>query len=312
MTEDDRSKYDFSKKTSGLQRISIKSFFSLITGAVMIIVVLSAGVVWFYYKRIYISCGTQGASNLAENLAIIYTNRDIQIERMRLYFAKGSQVYYIDFSGDDWIYLYFNREKVTQLQLLNRLNNNICDLVKPLSMVVGVPFTKVVVVRAGIYPVKSSLNFLDILRWGFRVRLSAARKIMAEPTYSYTLDSGEKVKVFTHKDLASRLEDIIHLPDIVSESLYVEIFNSTSKVGYATYYARYLRLFGVNIVRVENAGVPSYLDNYDVFIYHNTRARGSKTLQLVKNVFSGKRVFFSLQRPDFILTTGDIVVILIK
>ncbi len=278
----------------------------------LVIIVLSIGIVWFYYKHIYISCGSQAVGNLIENLAVIYITQDTQVDYIRLYLAKGSQTYHMDFSGDDWIYLYFDKEKVTQLRLLTRLHNNVCDMAEPLSMVVGVPLTKVVIVKDGRYPIRSSLGFTEALRWGARLRLMSTREVLIKPTYSYRLDSGEEIKVFTHRDLVSKLEGIIRLPDVVSESLYVEVFNSTNKRGYATYYARYLKLFGVNIVRIENAGVPSYLDDYDVFIYYNVRVGNSKTLQLIKNVFSGKKIFFTLQRPDFILTTGDIVIILIK
>jgi len=222
------------------------------------------------------------------------------------------------FKADDWIKLYFNKEDAVQLKFLPRLylDNNgkscqlllqkkLCYILNNLIYLTGVVPTSIVV-RAP----------KQILMVPFKVKtnlLTRANREINISTQDFVLEDGTKIKLYNFSNIFSKIKNLERNDQIFDEGISVEVLNATNKSGYATFWARVLQGLGFQLTHIYtiNHLFDKIPKNTKYYIYINPQIKYSYSVKVIKELFKSN-VYITNKRPKGILTTSDIVIILVK
>jgi hypothetical protein len=224
----------------------------------------------------------------------------------------------INIKSDNWVRVYFsekfNYSQVSELIRLSQLETgkvNYCWLSEQLSLLTGVPLEYMIVRENGI-PVISNLKFFEIFQILGNFDKSDKRKIDLVFVPQEILEDGTKVNVLSFSSFRDQFPQLFKLQEVTNEQAFVEVYNSTPISGYASLVSHKLTMLGIEVSRVGNA---SYQGDtgLDAVVYVRNREQYQKTIELIISALpTGGKVEIKSGRPEGIVTTGDIVVILLK
>lgn len=305
-------------------------FFSknLIIGTLaLFIVLLVFGVVSYFFYYTYIPGESNFASckSLFVKIAskptygiIVETTGDSINEIHILGKNDQSGPVSINMSKDNWVRVYFSDKfKYAQVNQLLRLSTfetgktNYCWLAEQLSLLTGVPL-EFMIVKDGAIPTVSNARFSDIIDISGKFDKSKRNTVDLNFVDPQILEDGTRVSVLTFTAFQDQFPSIFKVQEVTNEQAFVEIYNSSTVTGYASLVSHKLTMLGIEVSRVGNS---SSLDSETSgsIIYVRNKQQYTKTLELViSSLPVGTSFTVKEGRPPNLVTTGDIVVILLK
>lgn len=230
---------------------------------------------------------------------------------------QSTGVVSINIKAENWVNVYFSEtflySQTSELLRLSRLetgNTNYCWLAEQVSLLTGVPLEFLVVRESGI-PTVSNIKMYEFLQIYNQFTKGTKNEINWSLVNAQVLDDGSKVNVLSFNAIRDQFPDLFKIQEITNEQAFVEVYNSSTISGYASLVSHKLTMLGIEVSRVGNTAAPE--ENVDAIVYVKNREQYSKTLELVTSALpTGGKVIIRDGRPSNLVTTGDIVVILLK
>ena len=223
------------------------------------------------------------------------------------------------FKGSDWITLYNTDTTVAQVVTLPHYAKH--ESVKATKFIIrqlvyntGVLPNFVVVIdedfklTASTVNIKSSSDILELLKD------HQATHIKPVLDNLYVLEDGTEVYFNNYRSFSLQYNNFNRLDFLSDEHAFIEVYNSTGVNGYGAFCSHILRQYGIDVSRlgtVEQSSNMGSISKCNAVIYL-ARGLGLETLKFIKYLFDLSDDCVKQGRPDFLLTTGDIVIILNK
>ena len=230
----------------------------------------------------------------------------------------------LDLRASDWVRLYFQNQNYSQVQYLMRaLNQNSlqgCYLFKELTYLTGIVPTRIIY-RLHNKQKRTSfwvynIGFKDYLVFMRAINKGEGIHYVAPDSTKVILEDGTVVNAYVFSNIFPLIKNLIRLPKIEQEGVSVEIYNATNKSGYATFWSKVLTGMGFNVNRVGTAVkrpvVHGTNSNFTYWVYVSNKAKSTYSFKYLSALLGGNKIYFSHTRPDSMVTTGDIVVILLQ
>jgi len=281
-------------------------------GWFIIIVLLLIGVIgWrFSYRSQKCTDFTESLVNLDMDLLIRFS--DDAVDEVVIYIKSQSGSYKLKITGDQWLRIYFGQVRTVQVKYLLRLDDNaqqadLCKITRILEYSTGIPFENIYYFKDGKYYSSSPIR---LLYWIILDKAHKVTQLKIKPKDKFTLEDGSQVDVLTYSDIFDKVKNILSLEEVQKEGIFVEIYNATDKAGYATYWARRLKTLGFLISRAGN--YPQLDVSQDMYVYISPSVQESTTAKTLKSLLKNKNVYWADKRPKYLLTTSEIVIILLR
>jgi|GEM_PF-1913389 len=224
----------------------------------------------------------------------------------------------ITMQKDEWVRVYFSDNfpysQVSELMRLSAIETgktNYCWFAEQLSLLTGVPLEFIVFRTSGI-PVVSTLRFSDYIQLAGQYGGTNTNRLKSDQIPLQVLPDLSKVPVITFTAFREQYPNLFKIQEATNEQAFVEVYNSSPISGYASLVAHKLTMLGIEVSRVGNAAYETENDA-DAILFIRSSEQYQKTVQLViSSLPSGGIVDIQIGRPEGIVTTGDIVVILLK
>ncbi len=258
--------------------------------------------------------------------AEIYVKDNETIDKIRYIFLdkKNEQLYELVLDGKQWVRLYFQTPDYVQVQYMLRTLNDKnkdrtkshCDLYKQLIYLTGVVPSNVSLIYSDkiISFQKTSLKFLWLLDH------TNVKNIETTP-HTAILEDGTKIDTISFNDIFSRIKDFIAIDQVVNEGVLVEIYNATDKNGYATFWSKVLNGMGFDVVRVGtltnknmftgNKNNESDIKQSTFWLYIDPKVKNLESVKILKKLL-GDNVYISDTRPYGVVSTADVVIVLVR
>lgn len=223
----------------------------------------------------------------------------------------------IKLNNKDWVVVYFsNNFNFTQigeflrLSKLEKGNYDYCYILEQLSLTSGIP-VEYVIVDDEIEGISSSVSIAKTQE----ILLTIDQKRPLEFNHTLlpinVLDDGTKVAVTTYESFREQFPTFFKIEEISQEQAFVEVYNATDISGYASIFSRKWSMLGIDISRVGNAAHEEEGEALAI-LYVRNEQQYSRTLAMIKSSFPEGKVSVKIGRPSSLVTTGDIVVFLLK
>jgi hypothetical protein len=249
---------------------------------------------------------------------VVFKTNESLIEDIYLTAPEGAAtIKSIILERRDWVAVYFsNNFTSTQIGEFLRLSKlekgayDYCYVLEQLSLTSGIPIEYVVVddKNEGISSTVSVAMTQDILR---SLEQKPAKKFQKDLLPIRILDDGSKVSLTTFDSFKEQFPNFFKIDEISQEQAFVEVYNATPIDGYASIFSRKWSMLGIDISRVGNATHEPVNDMIAV-LYVRNELQFTRTLATIKSSFPEGKVMVKQGRPSNLVTTGDIVVFLLK
>lgn len=222
----------------------------------------------------------------------------------------------IELESKDWVVVYFsNNFNYTQvgeflrLSKLEKGNYDYCYILEQLSLTSGIPVEYVIVddKTEGLSSTVSIAKTQDIL--SSIEHKTAGSNCSLLPVK--TLEDETKVTVTTYESFKEQYPTFFNISEIAQEQAFVEVYNATPIDGYASIFSRKWTMLGIDISRIGNA-MHEPVGEATAIIYVKNEQQYARTMAMIKSSFETGKVAVKQGRPDTLVTTGDIVVFLLK
>lgn len=223
----------------------------------------------------------------------------------------------IRLTSSDWVPVYFSKNftftQIGEILRLSRLETgdyDPCYVIEQLSLTSGVPVEYILIddSEKGLQTTVTIAEAQELLRGieqntplQLRTNLLGLRK----------LDDGTEVSVITYEAFREQYPDFFKIDEIAQEQAFVEVYNATDISGYASIVSRKWAMLGIDISRIGNATYEEVGDALAVMYVRDSLAY-SRTQAIIKSSFPNGKLVVKEGRPSNLVTTGDIVVFLIK
>jgi hypothetical protein len=127
----------------------------------------------------------------------------------------------------------------------------------------------------------------------------------------FLLVDGTSVPVITYSAFKEQFPTFFRIDEVSQEQVFVEVYNVTSIDGYASIIAKKWSMLGIEVSRVNNATYPEATDA-SAIIYVKSIDQFPRTMALIKSSLPQGKIELKIGRPTHMVTTGDIVVFLLK
>ena len=288
----------------------------ILLGIVIGIYILFLGIKYLFYTNFYLECPQTVDVHPNKKrifLQINLTNKN-EINDLSFYFYETSRIYILKFDGQDWVKLYFKKEPYIQLKYLPRLIKtpiNYCRLIEEINSITGIPINDFIIFNNNKLS-RTNLKPIELAYFYITQKLHKKQSLTVTPTLKAQLPDSTPVRLISYEDIQKVTQPLLQDETLLQEGIFVEVYNATQKPGYATLWARRLKTLGINILRAGNSPYfPEYAD-FDVLLFRKDSTTKSKTYSTIKMLLKGKKIIETNQRPQLLLTTGDIVIILLK
>ncbi|WKZ30128.1 MAG: LytR C-terminal domain-containing protein [Candidatus Dojkabacteria bacterium] len=296
-----------------------------------VVTVLSALVgigVWFYY---YSFIPGDGAFNSCQSFfvkireqpayGVIIDVEKESVKKIQVLGINQQQGYVsIDIHSSEWVRVFFSEKfpysQVSELLRLSKLETqsqttNYCWLAEQVSLLTGVPL-EFLIVKQGSIPIATNVKMFQFAQILSQYNNSQRKEFNMDFIPIQLLEDGTKVPVVTFNAFREQYPDIFRIEDIAKEQAFVEVYNSSTISGYASLVSNKLTMLGIEVSRVGNA---SYVDNSqnDAIVFVKQFGAYPRTQELIISALpTGGKVAIREGRPEGVVTTGDIVVILLN
>ncbi len=230
---------------------------------------------------------------------------------------KANNILY--WKGSDWISLYNTDTPVAQIITLPHYAKH--EKIKPLKFIVrqlvyttGVIPNFIVIVDKNFKLLASSVNIKSAQDIVNIIRSHKAIHIKPVLDNLYVLEDGTEVYYTNYRSFALQYSNFNKLDFLADEHAFVEVYNATNLNGYGGFCSHILRQYGIDVSRlgtIEHPAVLAGVQSCNALVYV-PRVAGYKTLQFIRYLFDIPNACVKQGRPPFLLTTGDIVIILNK
>lgn len=227
-----------------------------------------------------------------------------------------SEVKAIHLDGKDWVGVFFSKNfSLTQVGEFLRLSKletgeyDFCYILEQLSLTSGVPveYSLVEDSEKGLSSTVSIAESRSILLSVEQQPKQFKRELLP----LRLLDDGTKVAAITYDSFVEQFPTFFELEGVSHEQAFVEVYNSTEIDGYASILAKRWSMLGIDISRVGNAGHEDVKDVHAI-LYVKDETRFVRTLAMIKSSFPEGSVELRTGRPANVMSTGDVVVFLLK
>jgi len=293
--------------------------------SVFVIVVLGGLTYFFYYLYIPGNNELESCSSLFVKLrerpsyGVMVDMSDKTVESIHIIGRQDSgSLASINLGKDNWVRVYFSENfpnsQVSELLRLSEIETgkvNYCWMAEQLSLLTGVPL-EFMVFKNGSIPTVSTLRFSDYLQLYGQFSQGAQKELNTSLVDPQLLPDERKVPVITFSSFQNQYPSLFKISEVRNEQAFVEVYNSSPVSGYASLVAHKLTMLGIEVSRIGNASYET-TGNEGAIVYVKNVNQYQKTLQLVLSSLPiGSEVKTISERPAGIVTTGDIVVILLK
>lgn len=248
---------------------------------------------------------------------VVFKTSGTAVKEIYLTAPSGiSEVKAIRLEGKDWVGVFFSKNfSLTQVGEFLRLSKletgeyDYCYILEQLSLTSGVPVEYALVEDSekGLSSTVSIAASREIL-----VNIEQQpKRFKRELLPLRLLDDGTKVAAITYDSFVEQFPTFFELEGVSQEQAFVEVYNSTTVDGYASILAKRWSMLGIDISRVGNAAHEEVKDVHAV-LYVRDEARFVRTLAMIKSSFPEGSVTLRTGRPANVMSTGDIVVFLLK
>lgn len=217
-----------------------------------------------------------------------------------------------------WIPIYFSdtftATQIGQIQRFAEFNKqsvDYCSIIEQIGLTTGVPI-EFLIVREKDKTILSTVSMRDINSIFARINKGQNFEIDVSKLPLIILKDETKVRMLSFTSFKEQFPDFFKLDDIAQEQAFVEIYNASSISGYGNLIARKLAMLGVEVSRIGNAPARTEDENFYAIIYLVDPKAYTKTVSLIISTLPNNGYEIREGRPPQIVTTGDIVVILVK
>lgn len=249
---------------------------------------------------------------------VVFKTNESLIENIYLTAPEGvASIKSIILERRDWVAVYFsnnfNSTQIGEFLRLSKLEKgkfDYCYVLEQLTLTSGIPI-EYVIVDDYINGISSSISLAmtqDILQ---SIDSKKPKKFNKSLLPIRILDDGSKVALTTFDSFREQFPVFFNIDDIAQEQAFVEVYNATPIYGYASIFSRKWSMLGIDISRVGNATHELSGDMLAV-LYVKNEPQFSRTLATIKSSFPEGKVLVKQGRPSNLVTTGDIVVFLLK
>jgi hypothetical protein len=249
---------------------------------------------------------------------VIIKTSDTVVEKILLTAPDGvASIKSIALGNKDWVPVYFSDNftssqvgEFLHLSKLERGNFDYCYLLEQLTLTSGIPIEYVIVedAKEGISSTISIAQTQEILSI---VENKPSKLFNRELLPVRVLEDGSKVTLTTFESFKEQFPDFFKIEEISQEQAFVEVYNATSIDGYASIFSRKWAMLGIDISRIGNA-VHDPAGDAVAVIYVKNEQSYTRTLAMIMSSFPEGKVVVKTGRPSNLVTTGDIVVFLLK
>ncbi len=247
----------------------------------------------------------------------VFTISGDLVEKIDITAPDGAGLHSLELSADARVMVYFSNNfmfsQIGELLRFSKLEKNAidyCFLLEQLSLTTGLP-VEYIIVNDKETGVISTLPLREIRRIIKQVtegkKLAFKQNLLPE----YRLSDGSSAKVITYAAMKEQFPNFFKIPEIAQEQAFVEVYNSTNIDGYASIISRKWSMLGIEISRVGNSSHEQLSDAVAV-VYVKDASKYQRTLAMIKSSLIGGKVIVKEGRPSNVVTTGDIVVFLLK
>ena len=249
---------------------------------------------------------------------VVLKTTDSVINEMYLTAPNGvTEIKSIVLEKKDWVAVYFSQNftstQIGEFLRLSRLEKgkvDYCYVLEQISFTSGVPI-EYVIVEDSIKGVSATVSIAEAQSLLAELDRSKPKKFNHTLLPSRFLDDGTRVVAITYESFKEQFPTFFELDGVSQEQAFVEVYNSTPIEGYASILSRKWTMLGIDISRVGNATHEKEGDA-DAVLYVKNEQLYSRTLAMIKSSFPEGKVVVKQGRPSNVMTTGDIVVFLLK
>lgn len=249
---------------------------------------------------------------------VVFKTKDLAVDQILLTAPNGpTGIDAIELEKKDWVAVYFSNgftsTQIGEMLRLSRLEKGIidyCYLLEQISLTSGVPIEYAIVddSKEGVSATVSIAEANSILT---ALSTQESKKFNRALLPFRTLDDGTKVAAVTFEAFKEQFPTFFELEGVSQEQAFVEVYNSTDIDGYASLLSRKWVMLGIDISRVGNS-VHAPEGDANAVLYVKDEQLYSRTLAIIKSSFPEGGVVIKQGRPSNVMTTGDIVVFLLK
>jgi hypothetical protein len=298
------------------------------TGIVTVISTIIGIGIWFYY---YSFVPGSGVFDSCQSFFVKIREQpaygvivDVDSEKVKTIHVLGINQQQgfvsIDIPASEWVRVFFSEKfpysQVSEMLRLSKLetkkqSTDYCWLAEQLSLLTGVPLEFMIVTQNNI-PIASNVKMYQYAQ--IRSQYTSGQKKQFDMNFIpvQLLEDGSKVPVITFNAFREQYPDIFRISAIANEQAFVEVYNSSPISGYASLVSNKLTMLGIEVSRVGNA---TYVDDSqnDAIIFVKQLGAYPRTQELIISALpTGGKIAIREGRPEGVVTTGDIVVILLN
>jgi len=299
----------------------------LIVGAIVVFVVITG---WQYtyklvtesYKpnaKLFEACSSTFIHiKTKPTYGVVFKTTDDAVDEMYLTAPEGvSGLKSILLEKKDWVAVYFSQNftstQIGEFLRLSRLEKgkvDYCYVLEQISLTSGVPI-EFVIVEDSKKGVSATVSIADAQIILDEIEKQSPKKFNRKLLPLLTLDDGSRVVAIIYESFKEQFPTFFELEGVSQEQAFVEVYNSTPIDGYASILSRKWSMLGIDISRIGNAAHEKEGDA-DAVLYVKNEQLYSRTLAMIKGSFPEGKVVVKQGRPSNVMTTGDIVVFLLK
>ncbi|MCC7304393.1 LytR C-terminal domain-containing protein [bacterium] len=248
---------------------------------------------------------------------VVIVKKGTAIEGIYLTAPTQNGIKAIALEARDWVNVYFSDNftytqvgEFLRLSKLERGNFDYCYILEQLSLTSGVPIEYVVVddKEEGL---SSSMSLaqtqLILSALDQRQPVTFNRNLLP----IQELDDGSHVSVTVFDSFKEQFPNFFKIDEISQEQAFVEVYNATAIDGYASIFSRKWSMLGIDISRIGNA-THEPIGDATAIVYVKDEQKYVRTVAMIKSSFPEGKVAVKQGRPTSLVTTGDIVVFLLK
>jgi hypothetical protein len=217
----------------------------------------------------------------------------------------------------DWLVVYFSNNftftPVSEFLRLSKLEKgeiDYCYLIDQLSLTSGVP-VEYVIVSDNISGLSSSVTLAQTNQILDETAKGTVLTFNTKLLPLYALADGSEASVVTYSAFREQFPNFFRIEEIAQEQAFVEVYNATTISGYASVIAKKWAMLGIEVSRVNNVAYTETTDAVAV-VYLKDATMYKRTLAIIKSSLPKGKIEIKQGRPPNLVTTGDIVVFLLK
>jgi hypothetical protein len=300
---------------------------------IIVFALIAVGVLWLGGNKIYtliiesyrpnaklFEACTQSFTSIktVPSYGIVFSTNDTEVTTISLVAPVGAaDRKSIKISGKDWFIVYFSNNftftPVSEFLRLSKLEHgklDYCYLMEQLSLTSGVPI-EFVIVDDAITGLSSTLSLTATREMLRAVNNGKTYEFRQSLLPLYSSPDGSSIPVVTYGAFQEQFPDFFKIEEVAQEQAFVEVYNATQISGYASIIGKKLSMLGIDVSRVNNVQFSEETTAVAV-IYIKDDKQYNRTMSLIKSSLPEGEVIVRVGRPPNLVTTGDIVVFLLK